>query len=111
MLLADTGVLFGATDRDDPRHSDCADVLDDHARELLVPVPVIVESSWLIESRLGSAVEAERPTSPISPQRGVPSTELPETGVFEDQHWEGTAPAWADRPPAPEVGHGIDLGL
>jgi uncharacterized protein len=58
VLLADTGVLFGGTDRDDPRHTDCADVLDEHAGELLVPVPVIVESAWLIESRLGPEAEA-----------------------------------------------------
>lgn len=58
MILADTGVIYGAVDRDDPRHADCAGVLEDHADELLVPVPVLVESAWLIESRLGPADEA-----------------------------------------------------
>ena len=58
MVLADTGVLYGAADRDDPRHGDCAGVLDDHADELLVPVPVMVETAWLIEARLGPAQEA-----------------------------------------------------
>lgn len=55
MILADTGVLFGGTDSDDPRHDDCAAVLDAHAGELTVVVPVIVECAWLIESRLGPA--------------------------------------------------------
>lgn len=58
MVLADTGVLYGAADRDDPRHDDCAGVLDDHTDELLVPVPVIVETAWLIEARLGPTHEA-----------------------------------------------------
>lgn len=58
MVVVDTGVLFGAADRDDPRHRDCAAVLEGHASALAAPVPVIVETAWLIESRLGSAAEA-----------------------------------------------------
>ncbi len=53
MILVDTGVLFGAVDRDDPRHRDCAAVLEAHAGSLAVSVPVLIESAWLIESRLG----------------------------------------------------------
>lgn len=59
MIVLDTGVIFGAADVDDPRHRDCADLLDSLASAALgVTVPVIVESSWLIESRLGAAAEA-----------------------------------------------------
>jgi uncharacterized protein len=59
MILADTRVIFGAADVDDPRHQDCADLLGSLASSPLgVTVPVIVESSWLIESRLGPAAEA-----------------------------------------------------
>jgi len=58
VILADTGVLFGGTDGDDPRHGDCAAVLNAHAGELAVVVPVIVECAWLIESRLGPTAEA-----------------------------------------------------
>jgi uncharacterized protein len=58
VILADTGVIFGATDRDDPRHNDCAALLESHVGALIVPTPVIVESAWLIESRLGSSAEA-----------------------------------------------------
>lgn len=58
MLVVDTGVLYGAVDRDDPRQDDCAAVLEGHAGELVAPVPVIVEAAWMIESRVGPAAEA-----------------------------------------------------
>lgn len=59
MILVDTGVVFGAADADDPRHSDCAGLLDSLINSPLgVTVPVVVESAWLIESRLGPAAEA-----------------------------------------------------
>lgn len=59
MIIVDTGVIFGAADVDDPRHQDCADFLNSLVSTPLgVTVPVIVESSWLIESRLGPAAEA-----------------------------------------------------
>jgi predicted nucleic acid-binding protein len=59
VIVVDTGVIFGAADVDDPRHQECADLLDSLAAEPLgITVPVIVESSWLIESRLGPAAEA-----------------------------------------------------
>ncbi len=59
MILVDTGVVFGAADADDPRHSDCAGLLDSLIDTPLgVTVPVVVESAWLIESRLGAAAQA-----------------------------------------------------
>lgn len=58
MIVVDTGVLFGAVDRDDPRQAECRAVLEAHAGELAVPVPAIVEAAWLIESRVGPAAEA-----------------------------------------------------
>lgn len=59
MILVDTGVIFGAADADDPRHRDCAELLDSLTDTPLgVTVPVVVESAWLIESRLGPAAEA-----------------------------------------------------
>jgi predicted nucleic acid-binding protein len=45
MVLADTGVCYGASDRDDPRHADCAAVLDAHNGDLVIPVPVVVETA------------------------------------------------------------------
>lgn len=58
MVVLDTGVLFGAADRDDPRHGDCRAVLEGHVGELVAPVPVIIETAWLIEDRLGPGAEA-----------------------------------------------------
>lgn len=61
MILVDTGVLFAVADGDDPDpdHDASDDLLADHAGQLHVPVPVVVETAWLIESRLGPATEAE----------------------------------------------------
>jgi uncharacterized protein len=58
MIIVDTGVLFAAADRDDPDHSIRGQVLLDHVGAMVVPVPVLIETSWLIESRLGSKAEA-----------------------------------------------------
>ena len=45
-------------DQDDAHHGACAALLDSQPGPLLVPVPVITETSWLIETRLGPAAEA-----------------------------------------------------
>jgi len=58
MIIVDTGALFAAADRDDPDHSISGQVLLDHVGVMVVPVPVVIETSWLIESRLGSKAEA-----------------------------------------------------
>lgn len=57
MILVDTGVLFATADGDDPDHASCDQLLTDRSGELVVPVPVVVECAWLIESRLGPAAE------------------------------------------------------
>lgn len=57
MIVVDTGVLYAAIDRDDADHAASSRVMQDHIGSMLVPVPVVVETSWLIESRLGSATE------------------------------------------------------
>lgn len=80
MILVDTGVLFGAVDRDDPRHRDCAAVLEAHIGSLAVSVPVLIESAWLIESRLG-------PTAEAGFLRGVNSGEL-ERIDLTDADWQ-----------------------
>lgn len=58
MIVVDTGVLYAGADEDDDDHVQCAGLLADRARELVVPVPVLVETAWLIERRLGAASEA-----------------------------------------------------
>lgn len=59
MIVVDTGVLLAVADASDADHDRCDHLLAGYpGRELLVPVTVIVESSWLIEDRLGPAAEA-----------------------------------------------------
>lgn len=58
MLVVDTGVLYAVADASDADHDACDALLAGEARgELMVPVPVVVETSWLIESRLGPRAE------------------------------------------------------
>ncbi|MGH9121511.1 MAG: type II toxin-antitoxin system VapC family toxin [Acidimicrobiales bacterium] len=58
MIVIDTGVLLAAADSDDQDHDRCAQLVRDHHRQLAVPAPVIVETSWQIERNLGAASEA-----------------------------------------------------
>lgn len=57
-IIVDTGVFVSAADSGEPRHGACGQVLDNHAGELVVPAPVVPETTWMIESRLGPAAEA-----------------------------------------------------
>jgi predicted nucleic acid-binding protein len=58
-IVIDTGVIFAVADRSDADHEVCDELLSAFGGELVVPTPVIVESSWLIEDRLGPAAEAK----------------------------------------------------
>lgn len=59
MLVVDTGVLLAVADSDEPDHDACDELLASRRpADLLVPTPVVVEPSWLIESRLGASAEA-----------------------------------------------------
>ncbi len=58
MLLVDTGVFLAAADRREAQHAACVDVMGAHRGELVTTAPVIAESAWLIERRLGVAAEA-----------------------------------------------------
>ncbi|MGF1646350.1 MAG: type II toxin-antitoxin system VapC family toxin [Kineosporiaceae bacterium] len=53
-LIVDTGPLFAALYTRDRDHEACAELLTG-ADDLLVPTPVLVESEWLVTSRLGPA--------------------------------------------------------
>lgn len=55
-MLIDTGVFISAADRDEPRHDECAQLLRTH-RDLRVTAPVIPETAWLLEDRLGPEAE------------------------------------------------------
>lgn len=51
-------MLLSAADADEPSHSTCAALLREHRGDLLVPAPVVPETAWLLESRLGPTAEA-----------------------------------------------------
>ena len=57
-IVLGTGVIFAVADSSDDDHDACDDLLSAFVGELVVPTPVVVESSWLIEDRLGPAAEA-----------------------------------------------------
>jgi uncharacterized protein len=56
-VVVDTSVFVSAADTDEPRHDECAELLDRHGGELVVPAPVVPETAWLIEARLGPSAE------------------------------------------------------
>ena len=58
MLLVDTGVFLAAADRSEAQHAACVEVLGAHRGDLAATAPVIAESAWLIERRLGVPAEA-----------------------------------------------------
>ncbi len=57
MILVDTSVFVAAADRDETRHRDCAQVLRDH-HDLTVAAPVVAETAWMTETRLGPVAES-----------------------------------------------------
>lgn len=57
-IVVDTGVFVAGVDSSETEHVPCGRVLENHAGELIVPAPVVPETSWMIESRLGPAAEA-----------------------------------------------------
>jgi len=57
-VLVDTGVFVSAADTHEPGHEACAELLRAHRGEMVVPAPVVAETAWLIESRLGPTAEA-----------------------------------------------------
>lgn len=48
MILLDTGPLLAAVDRSDTHHKSCAELFRNHAEELLLPGPVVVELDYLL---------------------------------------------------------------
>jgi hypothetical protein len=59
VIVVDTGVLYAVADRSDADHDACDNLLNTFAGDLVVPTPVVVESAWLIGSRLGAVAEAK----------------------------------------------------
>jgi uncharacterized protein len=53
-VVADTGPLLAAANRRDEAHELAAALVTELGRDLLVPVPVLVETDHLLRSRVGS---------------------------------------------------------
>jgi len=58
LLIGDTGVLVAATDRTDPHHDACAQLLTGETEPLVTTGMVIAETSYLLDRELGPQVEA-----------------------------------------------------
>ncbi len=56
-ILVDTGVLYALADADDRWHERARSWLDDVRDLLLVPVTILPEVAYLLQTRLGPAVE------------------------------------------------------
>jgi predicted nucleic acid-binding protein len=53
MIVVDTGPLYAAADTSDAHHAACAALFSNPPDQLVVPVSVLVETSFLIERHLG----------------------------------------------------------
>lgn len=58
IAVVDSGPLYAAIDADDQDHARCLEVLQRADFELLVPVLVVAEVSYLVGRRLGAEIEA-----------------------------------------------------
>jgi len=58
MIIADTGPLVAGANERDTHHQRCAEFLERHADEILVPAPVVVEVCQILASRRGTRSEA-----------------------------------------------------
>lgn len=75
MIVIDTGVLFAAADRSDTHHERCSEFFDNTREALRVPTPVVIETAWLIRSRLGVDEQTPLPPGDIRPTgHRTPST-------------------------------------
>lgn len=58
MIVVDTGPLYAAADTSDAHHPACAALFTNPTDQLIVPVSVVIEASFLIERHLGPTAEA-----------------------------------------------------
>lgn len=52
-LVLDTGVLYGAMDRDDQAHQQCRQLLDGTSEGLVIPSPILPEVDYWVAKHLG----------------------------------------------------------
>jgi predicted nucleic acid-binding protein len=58
LAVVDTGPLYAVVDEDDADHARCREALEAAGHRLIVPALVVAEATYLVGTRLGSAVEA-----------------------------------------------------
>ncbi|HEX7292616.1 MAG TPA: PIN domain-containing protein [Conexibacter sp.] len=58
LAIVDTGPLYASLDRDDDDHETCVATLQRQDLQLVIPVLVVAETSYLAGTRLGPDVEA-----------------------------------------------------
>jgi predicted nucleic acid-binding protein len=58
VIVVDTGPPYAAADSSDAHHVACSRLFTDSTEPLIVPVSVVVETSFLIERHLGPTAEA-----------------------------------------------------
>jgi uncharacterized protein len=59
VIVCDTGPLVAVLNANDADHQRCTNLLEGHPGPLLVPSPVVAEVCYMVESRVGSAAEAQ----------------------------------------------------
>lgn len=52
-LILDTGVVLAATDRGDPQHRQCRDLLESASERLTIPAPTLCEIDYWFRKRVG----------------------------------------------------------
>jgi predicted nucleic acid-binding protein len=58
VIVVDTGPLYAVADSGDAHHDACVAIFEGTTDQLVVPVSVVIESSFLIERHLGPTAEA-----------------------------------------------------
>jgi predicted nucleic acid-binding protein len=58
VIVVDTGVLYASVDSSDNHHQASVDLLRTEPGPLIVPITVVVETSFLVERHLGAHAEA-----------------------------------------------------
>lgn len=56
--IVDASALYASIDSSEPEHAACLDALQDPNYRLVIPMLAVTEASYLIESRLGTHVDA-----------------------------------------------------
>lgn len=71
-MVVDAGPLYAYIDRDDRHHQECLSLLTDYPGPLLVPILVVTEVAYFLETRL-SAASAVRFLGDIASRGFIPA--------------------------------------